>query len=292
MADSRIVTGELFAMGRCPNWKPTPPRDRSTRCDQSKDELATELSQSYPAAKCACIQIVFAGTPQYQCHCGESGNCHGSDDYHHYHDNNYHNDHDDDNHYHDDRAHATPRDNDYQHDTGLYHDRNPGNGQCHCIMITITGPASAQYQCSCLSTPATPRMYRQAAEPPMTTQAAITYPPQTAIPDTLPPATQPSTPLTLDHTDHAATYYCCPDPCPRCNHYGARISSSRQHVLCIDWRSVIPVHMYARIRPMCTEYLLSQGQIQVAEAQQIGRLAANPPPNSLARRPVIHHRRS
>ncbi|CAJ0585644.1 unnamed protein product, partial [Mesorhabditis spiculigera] len=127
----------------CPQATATAAPDATSQ----KDELATELSQSYPAAKCACIQIVFAGTPQYQCHCGESG-------------------------------------------TVTVPTETPGNGQCHCIMITITGPASAQYQCSCLSTPATP-----AAEPPMTTQAAITYPPQTAIPDTLPPATQPSTAL-------------------------------------------------------------------------------------------------
>ncbi|CAJ0951561.1 unnamed protein product, partial [Mesorhabditis belari] len=50
------------------------PQPVASTSSQQGDELATELQQtSYPAAKCACIQIVFAGNPQYQCQCGESG---------------------------------------------------------------------------------------------------------------------------------------------------------------------------------------------------------------------------
>ncbi|ETN69553.1 hypothetical protein NECAME_15235 [Necator americanus] len=113
--------------------------------------------------KCGCLQIVFLGTPQYQCQCGDgNGNplppttiptpttTMAP-------------------------ITTTPTQAPIEYPTVPSVTQGPG--QCQCVMIRISGPASAQYQCNCDNTQ---------------TFAPITYPPQTHAPSTEIPVTLPT----------------------------------------------------------------------------------------------------
>ncbi|VDM78159.1 unnamed protein product [Strongylus vulgaris] len=104
-------------------------------------ELAHELTnniQMYPhgQTRCGCLQIVFLGNPQYQCQCGDGHNP-----------------------YNPVQTTTTPVPTtttmapttttrppvDYPPIPTV----TEGPGHCQCVMIRISGPASAQYQCNC-----------------------------------------------------------------------------------------------------------------------------------------------
>ncbi|KAK6736812.1 hypothetical protein RB195_019483 [Necator americanus] len=146
-------------------------------------ELAHELSnsiQSYPQsqARCGCLQIVFLGTPQYQCQCGDgNGNPLPS------------------------TTIPTPTTTMAPITTTptqapIEYPTVPtvtqGPGQCQCVMIRISGPASAQYQCNCDNTQEYPTLAETMPTPPPETFAPITYPPQTHAPSTEIPVTLPT----------------------------------------------------------------------------------------------------
>ncbi|RCN42716.1 hypothetical protein ANCCAN_11305 [Ancylostoma caninum] len=58
-----------------------------------------------------------------------------------------------------------------------------GPGQCQCVMIRISGPASAQYQCNCDNTQAYPTLPTETvATPEPETFPPVTYPPETPAP--------------------------------------------------------------------------------------------------------------
>ncbi|CAI4231022.1 unnamed protein product [Auanema sp. JU1783] len=157
---------------------------------QQQAELAHELQniQSHDnnaQARCACLQIVFHGNPQYQCQCGDNnGNPLPTT--------------------------TTPvtttttaaPTTTTTHLPEPVHTTTQGHGQCQCIMIRISGPASAHYQCNCLNqqgSNTTHQMISQqvfTTQPPMTTHAPeieVTLPVE-PIPQPLNPET--SYPLT------------------------------------------------------------------------------------------------
>ncbi|CAJ0606292.1 unnamed protein product [Cylicocyclus nassatus] len=150
-------------------------------------DLAQELTnnvQIYPQgqgqgqARCGCLQIVFLGNPQYQCQCGD-GQGPINPIYTTY-------------------PTTTPtttipttttrRPVDYPNPSGT---ENPG--RCQCVMIQISGPASAQYQCNC---DGAQQAYPTLAAETMTTHEPVqeTYAPITYAPET--PATTEA-PMTL-----------------------------------------------------------------------------------------------
>ncbi|VDP10423.1 unnamed protein product [Heligmosomoides polygyrus] len=142
-----------------------------------QNEVAQELTNSIqaspqsPQARCGCVQIVYLGTSQFQCQCGDvNGN-------------------------------PLPVTTTTASTTTtmrpitlpatllpptVEHPFLPsateGPGQCQCIMIRISGPSSAQYQCDCNN-----------GNQQVQTLPPVTYPPVTVAPTLAPqPAmTQP-----------------------------------------------------------------------------------------------------
>ncbi|KAL6734528.1 hypothetical protein Aduo_005060 [Ancylostoma duodenale] len=143
-------------------------------------ELAHELTnnvQAFPAypqsqARCGCLQIVFLGTPQYQCQCGD-GNGNPLNPI---------------------PSSTIPPTTTTTTMAPITTTQPPveyptiptatqGPGQCQCVMIRISGPASAQYQCNCDNTQAYPTLSTETvATPEPETFPPVTYPPETPAP--------------------------------------------------------------------------------------------------------------
>ncbi|WKX96951.1 hypothetical protein Q1695_012978 [Nippostrongylus brasiliensis] len=159
-------------------------------------DVAQELTntiQGYPQgqARCGCLQIVYLGTAQYQCQCADNG------------------------------GNTLPITTttlapiittEATTTTTMPPATLPpatlppvtqapqyptvptvtdGPGQCQCVMISITSPASAQYQCNCNNAPqANPTLATETLPTPapevIETLAPVTYPPTTIAPTVAP----------------------------------------------------------------------------------------------------------
>ncbi|KAK6019431.1 hypothetical protein OSTOST_14933 [Ostertagia ostertagi] len=124
------------------------------------DSVQAHPSRGQNQARCGCVQIVYLGTAQYQCQCGEAPTTTTTT-----------------------MAPTTlpPTTPPPQYPTAP----TDGQGQCQCIMIQISGPTSAQYQCNCNGNQNYPSLVNDApvvTSPPEITE---TYPPVTYPPETL-----------------------------------------------------------------------------------------------------------
>ncbi|CAD6198257.1 unnamed protein product [Caenorhabditis auriculariae] len=158
---------------------------------QQSQDLAYELTNvQTDQARCACLQIVFQGNPQYQCQCGDQGAYTSTTNQ-------------------PSTAPTTTTTTPAPSTTTTTESTTTSTttqaptttttpayvptvtqspGQCQCIMIRISGPASAQYQCQCQNTQA-PAV--DTTLPP--TLPPLSFPIQTQSPSTLPPTSAPTT---------------------------------------------------------------------------------------------------